>query len=442
MQKIVFMFLIVFLLCVTGNLRAAEYSLEELCSIALEKAERINITAEDVSIAESGKDKAMSVLFPKLSAFYNYTKYTEDKYTTAGSLIQPDYSKTWGMRLDQTFTLNGRELTAFGITKSTIEKAKYDFNFAKEEYLLMLSEAYYNVLKARKALDIAKSNVERLTKHRDAAEIRLKVGETTKTAVLRAQAELSGAQSEEIKAQNALEITMTILLRFSGLTEKFDVKETKDYSSQIKGFETIESLKQTALMGRTDLKSLEVQKQISDDQINYARGAYWPTLSIEGVYSRGDQNPMSTTFNKESVYGGVKINFPFFEGGLRIAEVREAKSKNKQANLLYEDKKKAVFVEVETAYLDLKTQEGIKEKFEAQLKFAEDNYNAVTKQFEYGIVNSLDVMDANNLLVQAQRQLTDSRYNYQLAVLKLKRTTGALFNALQTKPITDNNAQK
>ncbi len=442
MRKIIFTCLFVFLLCLTNNLYAAEYSLEELCSIALEKAERINITAEDVSIAESGKDKAMSVLFPKLSAFYNYTKYTEDKYTATGSLIQPDHSKAWGARLDQTLTLNGRELTALGITKSTLEKAKYDFNFAKEEYLLMLAEAYYNVLKAKKALDIAKSNVERLTKHRDAAEIRLKVGETTKTSVLRAQAELSGAQSEEIKAQNALEITMAILLRLSGLTEKFDVKETNDYSAYVKGFETLESLKQTALMGRTDLKSVEMQKQISDDQISYARGAYWPTLSIEGVYSRGDQNPMSATFNKESVYGGVKINFPFFEGGLRMAEVREAKAKNKQANLLYEDKKKAVFVEVETAYLDLKTQEGIKEKFEAQLKFAEDNYNAVTKQFEYGIVNSLDVMDANNLLVQAQRQLTDSQYNYQLAVLKLKRATGALFNTLQTKPAIDNNAQK
>ena len=194
MRKIIFTCLFVFLLCLTNNLYAAEYSLEELCSIALEKAERINITAEDVSIAESGKDKAMSVLFPKLSAFYNYTKYTEDKYTATGSLIQPDHSKAWGARLDQTLTLNGRELTALGITKSTLEKAKYDFNFAKEEYLLMLAEAYYNVLKAKKALDIAKSNVERLTKHRDAAEIRLKVGETTKTSVLRAQAELSETQ--------------------------------------------------------------------------------------------------------------------------------------------------------------------------------------------------------------------------------------------------------
>lgn len=442
MQKIVFMFLIVFLLCVTGNLRAAEYSLEELCSIALEKAERINITAEDVFIAETGKSKAMAVLFPKLSAFGSYTKYSEDKYASTGSLIQPDSSKTWGMRLDQSFTLNGRELTALQITKGTIEKTKYDFNSAKEEYLLMLADSYYNVLKAKKALDIAKSNVERLTKHRDAAEIRLKVGETTKTAVLRAQAELSGAQSEEIKAQNALEITMAILLRFSGLNEKFDVKETKDYGAEIKELETIESLRQAALIGRTDLKSFEMQKQISDDQISYARGAYWPTLSIEGVYSKGDQNPTSASFNKESVYGGVKINFPFFEGGLRMAEVREAKSKNKQATLLYEDKKKAVFVEVETAYLDLKTQRGIKEKFEAQLKFAEDNYNAVTKQFEYGIVNSLDVMDANNLLVQSQRQLTDSQYNYQFAVLKLKRATGALLNTVQTKPIIDNDAQK
>lgn len=75
------------------------------------------------------------------------------------------------------------------------------------------------------------------------------------------------------------------------------------------------------------------------------------------------------------------------------------------------------------------------EKFGAQLTFAEDNYKAVSKQFEFGLANSIDVMDANTLLVTAERQLTDSRYNYKLSDLRLKRATGMLLKTVSsTRP--------
>ena len=83
-------------------------------------------------------------------------------------------------------------------------------------------------------------------------------------------------------------------------------------------------------------------------------------------------------------------------------------------------------VEVETAYLDFLTQKGTLKSLEDQLVFAKDNFNAVTKQFEHGLAHSIDVMDANTLLVTAQRQLADVVYNYQLSIARLKRATGTL----------------
>lgn len=408
---------------------ADEYGLDDLYRIALERSERIKISEEDVYIAGTGKDKAKSVLLPKLSAFWNYTKYTEEKRSSAGSVIQPEDSTYWGLRLDQSVSLSGREVTAFNMSKENIEKSRYDLHSVKEEYLLSVSSAYYEALRAKKALEIAKSNVERLTRHRDASAVRLRVGEATKTTLLRAEAELSGAQSEEIKAGNGLQVAKAVLARVAGLEGAYDLKEAADgspYAADGKGAETVESLKQAAFSERAELKSLELQKKIGEGQVKYTQGLYWPTLSVEGVYSRKNEDPKSVVYNRESVYGGVKLNFVFFEGGLRRAEVREAESRQRQIMLVYEDRKKSIGIEVENAYLDLVTQKGITEKFEAQAVYAEDNYKAVSKQFEYGIANSLDVMDANTLLVTAERQLADSKYNYQLSALRLKRATGVL----------------
>ena len=59
-----------------------------------------------------------------------------------------------------------------------------------------------------------------------------------------------------------------------------------------------------------------------------------------------------------------------------------------------------------------------------QLAYAEDNIRAVAKQFEFGLASSLDVIDANNLLISAQKLMADATYNYQFFILRLQRVTG------------------
>jgi outer membrane protein len=124
-------------------------------------------------------------LLPKLSAFGNYTKYTTEKYNDMGTLLQPDKATSWGVRADETVSLSGRELTALSISRENIVKSQHDLYATREGYLLSIASAYYDVMKAKKALDIAESNLERLIKYRNAAEKRLKVGEVTKTVLLR-----------------------------------------------------------------------------------------------------------------------------------------------------------------------------------------------------------------------------------------------------------------
>lgn len=418
---------------------AEEYGLEDLYRIALEKAERIKISEEDLFIAERGKDKALSALLPTLSAFGEYKRYSEKKEsnTPVGSFItQPEKSSSWGLRLDQSLSLGGREITSLRISKSGIESGRYNLYAAKEDYLLNVSSAYFDVLKAAKAVEIAKANLERLAKHRDASNARLKAGEVTKTVVLRAEAELSGARSDMVKSENSLKLAKAVLARIAGINGEYSIRETMDnsrYAAGIDDSQSFESFKETALNERAEIKSNGLQKKIAEDQVKYAKASFMPTLSVAGVYLKMDEDPASSFSNTKSVYGTLSLNFPFFEGGLRRAEVREALSKKRQAEFAYEDLKKTINIDVENAFLDVKTQAGILKSLEDQLTFAKDNYNAVSKQFEYGLANSIDVMDANTLLVTSERQLSEAKYNHQLSLLKLKRATGTLLKTVSSR---------
>ena len=403
---------------------AEEYTLDDLYRIALARSEILKVAEENLTIAEIGKDKAFSYLLPRLTATGGVTQYSEKKFSDTGSLIQPETSSSWGVRIDQTVSLSGRELTALGISRQFVTKSTYDVTAVREDYLLrFVASAYYNVLMARKVLEIADSNLERLSKYREAAEKRLRIGEVTKTALLRAEGELSGAKSDRLQAQNSLELAMAVLARNVGIKDAFTLREEGAAEGNVPAMNVYQ---ERAFAARADLKSLEVQKQIAVDQAKYAEGAFWPTVSASAVYAAADQNPSTSSLNRESIYGGVALNFPFFEGGLRKAEVSEAKARARQAALFYEDMKKGIGIEVQTAYLDLVTQKGILQFLDDQVAFARDNYQAVARQFDFGLSNSLDVLDANTLLVSAETKVVSAVYNYRLALLRMKKATGTL----------------
>ncbi|MHB8769564.1 MAG: TolC family protein [Syntrophales bacterium] len=403
-----------------------EYSLDDLIGISLTRSERLKVAAENLTIAEIGTDKARSFLFPRVTALGGLTQYSEKKYSATGNVIQPETGATWGIRVDETLSLSGRELTALDISRQSVDRSRYDLAAVREDYVLrFVASAYYNVLLARKNLEIADANLERLTKYRDAAEKRLRVGEVTRTVLLRAEGELSGARSDQLEAKNGLELATAVLARNVGIQGPLSLREDPLEEGDIPPLDFFQTL---AFEARPDLKSMEVQKRTAADQIRFAEGAFWPSLSLSGVYAGAEQYPATGSMVRDSFYAGANLNFPFFEGGLRKAEVAEAKARGRQTALQYDDLKKVIEIEVRTTYLDLMTQKGVLRFLKDQLAFAHDNYRAVARQFEYGLSNSLDVMDANTLLVSAERKAASAAYNFQYALLVMRKATGTLLS--------------
>ncbi len=410
--------------------RAAEYSLADLYRLALANSEKIKMAEENVYIAEMVKNKAWAVLIPRLTASGSYSRFTEEKYSVSGVMIQPTDALSWSLRADQGFSLSARELDALKIAGQTITKTQHDLDTARADYLLAVAASYYDVLRAKKTLEITTANMARLGQYRHFVEKRVKVGELTKTALLRADGELSGARAEYLRAANILQLTRAALVRITGVEEQFRIKDEKNGAA---GEFDLGALRKTALESRSDLKSYDMQIKMAEGQVKYARGAFWPNVGLFAVYNGADQKPATATLNRESIYAGVALTFPFFEGGLRVAELKEAKARERQAQLAYSDLKKSVDVELQGAYLELDTQKGVLKFLEDQLVFAQDNYDAVLRQYENGLATSLDVMDANALLLSSEKNYADALYGCQLAQLKVRKSSGTLLDFVESQ---------
>ena len=403
------------------------YSLEDLYAAALEHAEQIGIAKQAVSIAEYTRRQALSVLQPTITAFGNYRRYQNEEIM-GGSVIQPQWDSSYGLKAGQSFTLNGRELTALRIAEQGIDKSKLDLATVKSTYLFNVASAYYDVAKLQQAVVIAKTNVRRLETHRNAVELKLKLAEVPKTELFRTQAELSQAQADLIQAQNLLQVARAFLERLTGIAEGFEIEEPPP-SEPEEAATSLAELKKLALDKRPELQGLSVEEKIAQDQVRYTRGAYWPRLGVEAGWMRLDQDP--DPLLEESAYVAVNISVDLFDGGLRRSRVGAAAAQQRQAELNRKDAERGVSVEVERSWRNLKTQQSILQSFKSQLLYAKENYDAVIRLFENGMANSVDVMDANTLLVTAERQLSEAGYNQQLAALDLERATGTFLERVR-----------
>ena len=402
------------------------YSLDELYTLALKEAERIQLAKEDLYLAKLNNRKARSVLIPRFSAFGSYRHYDEEKRMEDVTL-QPEWNSAYGLRLDQSFTLNGRELTAYQISKDLIEKETLDLAAVQEDLLIQTAAAYYDVLNAEKGLEIANANVTRLNTQRDSIAVRLELETVTRPDLLRVEAERSQALTGQIQAQNAILLAKARLAAICGLEGDFQLEET-DIEAEFLPDPVLAEITADAMDQRTDIQALALEKNIADKTVKYTKGELWPSLAVEGVWANNDADPTSAAPVDETVYGGVSLNFTLFDGGLRKANILESETRSRQAQLALNAAKKQVVVDANQAYLTYMASKSTLKALGDELQFAKENFEAVNTQFEYGLANSVDVIDANTLLVTAEQQLTEAVFRSRLALLQIDRVRGRLLD--------------
>lgn len=406
----------------TGQAGIPLYSLEDIYRLALKRSESIKIAENQLFIAKKDVDRAFSILAPTLSAYGDYIRYD------GASAIQPKTGHEYGVKIQQQFTINGREFIILGAAKDVIRQREYDLEAVSEENLFTSATAYFDIVNKRKRVEILKENVKRLKTQKEAVLIKLKLEEVPKTALLRTEAELSGAKSDLVKAENALVFAYATLARLLEIPLTYEVI-TPDLDDDFPFDGHLEAFIETALDQRSDIKSLEMNVKLAGANVDIVKSEYWPTLSFEAGYKRQDSDPSFLT-EKETVYGAVNLNMVLFDWGFRSATISQEKANMRSAKLQLQAKSKEIALEVEQAYLTIITAQSVITALKDKLKFSGADYEAVSLQFALGRADSLDLIDSNTVLVNSERELSEAQYVLALAKIGLERVQGLFLKSV------------
>jgi len=424
MKRIVSVYLILIFINLNHDpLYAASLNLQEVYRSALERNERVQIMREELFQAHRERDKALSAMLPVLTLDGNYTIYPEERAELGDSsiVLQPEHAYNLELKLEQPLYSGGKGRRGLRIAERSIELSQKDLVLSQESLLFEVAEAFYRVLKAQKDLEARHKDLERLKEHHRQAQARFRVGEVTRTVVLRAEAELAQAEASVITASNHLAIAKETLAVLAGLPDEFELVEP---ALPVIPSGSLEQLERLALDQRPDLIKSIVQESQSLERVRFARGFFLPSLSLEGNYFKRDQDIRTTFFVEESWSLSAKLNFPLYEGGRRRAELREAVSEKRQAELSHALLERTLSLEVRQAFLNLETIGQVLTFREKQLAFAKENFEMVSRQFALGVATNLDVLDSDQTLMEAEADFIAAMYDHHLTILTLQKQVG------------------
>ena len=206
--------------------------------------------------------------------------------------------------------------------------------------------------------------------------------------------------------------------------EKGEIQEIENYQC------TLEEIQTHALNNRPEIKEAKTTLDIASQTIRFKKSDYWPTLSLEAGYKETDisydATPQDQDYDTEDLYVTGELMFTLYDGGLRRAEIRQALADQRKAKNALSLQEKSILLDSKVSFLDYTSAKSALVNLQDELKSAQENFKAVQMQFKYGMADSIDMMDANTLLVSAQRRSLDAKYIYYVSVLNILYTKGEL----------------
>lgn len=415
--------------CMSGATLAHATDLVQIFDQARQADPQFKAAEAARQAAMEAKPQAKSLVLPSVDLSGSYTRDRSDiTKTTIGAPSTLTFTnKVYSLNLNQVL-YNRDYFTQLRQADAQVAQAESQFQSARQDLILRVSQRYFAVLAAQDNLDFAQAEKTAIAQQLNQAQQRFKVGLTAITDVREAQARYDQSVAQEIAAENQLAVSQESLRELTGqaynslatLTDRMPLITPQPNS--------VSDWVHKALSDNFSLISSMRGVDIARDSVERSRSGHYPTLNLVASHSYSDTGGLfSRTSTDDSI--GVQLNVPIYQGGGISSRVRQATYLYQQAQDEMERTRRATERETRSAFLNVLS--GISEVNARQqaLKSSETALEATQAGYKVGTRTAVDVLNAQQDLYRARRDYAQARYNYILNTLSLKQAAGSLSEA-------------
>ncbi len=422
--------LIVFLFLMPSEGRAEDMikkgevlNLERCIEIALKMQPTIMAAANTVNATESRVGQAKSNYYPQIdwSSSYNRINRCHQAVQTAlrAERTKPLTAIPPGSHLSQILYDFGKTPTQVKIQNLALDASRSDFRNTTDQIILAVKQAYYGVVQAKYTVLVAEDTVKQTQQHLEQAKGFFTAGTRPKFDVTKAEVDLSNAKLNLIRNENTFSIARVTLNNAMGIPDAPEY--TLDEKLSFEKYEiTFEDALSKAYENRPDLQSIIAQRQAAERSIDLAKTGYYPVIAGNAGYSwSGEEFPLDHGWN-----AGATLSVPLFSGFLTKYQVEEARANLNVLKANEESLKQTIFLEVQQAYLTLRSAEEAIPTAKLGVEQAQENLEIANGRYAAGVGNPIEVTDAEVGLTNARTFYIQILYADKVAQASIEKAMG------------------
>jgi outer membrane protein len=381
---------------------------------------------------DAGREKmpqGRAGLLPSLTLSGN-TVWNENEVSLYNSTVlgKPRYnSNGYQVTLSQPL-FRWQNWVSYDQSKIQVAQAEANFAQARQDLILRVAQAYFDVNYAIENLKAVRANKTAIAQQLESAKKNFEVGTSTITDTHEAQARFDLAAAQEIAAESDYEVKQRALQAIIG-KEPGDLSTTRK-DAQLTAPQPNE-MNQWVAAAEKDSIAVQVQQanaDIAEREVSKQRAGHYPTLDL--VANSGNSKSFGSTalgmLETEYQNIGLQLNIPVFQGGQVVSRQREAAANRTASQSNLEAARRSAALSARQYYLGVVNGLAQVKALKAALVSSQSALESNKLGYEVGVRINIDVLNAENQVYVTRRDLARATLDTLLSQLRLKAAVGAL----------------
>ena len=410
---------------------------------ALDRARQNDTTFQsataDAATATEDRVQAKASMFPSIS--YS-TQYLGNSPTPNNIVPNGRYVSLDGVKMYRAWGIAHEDLSANVLMGTTLHRAQAaevaaqaKLEVARRGLAVTVTRDYYALVSAQRKYATAQQGAQTAQRFLTTTRQQQQLGQVARADSIKAEIAFQQQQQafrDAIIAMDNARLSLAVLL-FPTLNENFTVV---DDLATVPPLPTFNDVKTMAVRNNPDMAAADAAFRAAGHDVQIAKNAFFPALSIEGVYGI-ESNEFalhSIVLDKPEVgeiptlgyFLTVNLTVPVWDWGTMRSKLHQAQTKQRQAEVTLTQTQRQVMANLYSMYNESQAAKASVDELQRLADLAAESLRLTSLRYEAGESTALEVVDAQNTLVQARNAVDDAQLRYRVALAELQTLTGRM----------------
>ncbi len=374
--------------------------------------------------AEFSTKQAYASMLPSLSVSTGTSLSSAQRYdpSLGTTLNTSSTSYSAGISSGMDVFAGGRNLAAVRSARASANAAEATVVTRQFSVALTAKQAFFAVLRSQELIALNRERLDQAQQNQGAAERRQQAGRATRSDVLRSRLEVSNARQALLQAQTQLRTNMYALGQTVGIRGPVAARAPESLDPVPLAL-SADELRALVSDQAPAVESAVAQVSVAQAGVAQSRAQYFPSISVSGGYNWSNDQ-LGLDQGRTSWSTRLSLSYPLFNGLSREASVDRAHAQLSVAQAQADQAVRQALSDLEGLLASLDLAEQQLAILQESVEVAREDYRVQQERYGLGAATILELVSSQIALLQAENNLINARYDYQITRAELESLVG------------------